>query len=50
MSVDPMESLLEDYMEDDDNYIESMETSATWNNFRLELAEKMYESWRQTNV
>ncbi|XP_048503327.1 uncharacterized protein LOC104908483 [Beta vulgaris subsp. vulgaris] len=49
MSVDPMESLLVDNMEDNDgDNIEIMETSATWNAFRQELANEMYNTWIQT--
>ncbi|KMS99984.1 hypothetical protein BVRB_1g018230 [Beta vulgaris subsp. vulgaris] len=48
MSVDPMEYLLDDNMEDDGDNIEIMETSATWNAFRQELANEMYNAWIQT--
>uniref|UniRef100_A0A803NDS7 DDE Tnp4 domain-containing protein n=1 Tax=Chenopodium quinoa TaxID=63459 RepID=A0A803NDS7_CHEQI len=48
MSIDPMESLLEDNIEDDGDNIEIMETSGMWNAFRQELANDMYNAWIQS--
>lgn len=50
MTVDPMESLVQDDTQEDtdENNIEIMETSTTWNLFRQELANEMYNSWLQT--
>ncbi|KAL2935861.1 Protein ALP1-like [Bienertia sinuspersici] len=46
MSTDPMEYLVEDYMQEDNgDNIEVMETSTAWSSFRFELATEMYTTW-----
>ncbi|CAO2820913.1 unnamed protein product [Amaranthus hypochondriacus] len=54
MSIDPMEALLDAYMEeegendeieDDGNYIQNCEASDEWTNFRNTLAQDMYDAF-----
>ncbi|XP_074299547.1 uncharacterized protein LOC141630674 [Silene latifolia] len=46
MTVDPLESLVQDGSEEeDDECIDTMETSAAWTTFRNELATQMYNAW-----
>ncbi|KAH9615749.1 hypothetical protein KSS87_008805 [Heliosperma pusillum] len=51
MSFDPMESLLDTeygrhFMEDDEDYINIIDTSNSWTKWRDKLAKEMYDSWR----
>ncbi|KAL6574700.1 hypothetical protein OROMI_011985 [Orobanche minor] len=49
MTVDPLESLLEDDEEEEDEHcIDTMETSARWTQFRKDLATQMYNSWLES--
>uniref|UniRef100_A0A803MUY1 DDE Tnp4 domain-containing protein n=1 Tax=Chenopodium quinoa TaxID=63459 RepID=A0A803MUY1_CHEQI len=51
MNVDPMEHLIENYMQEDaGESIEVMETSTAWNSFRHDLATEMYASWLQSRA
>ncbi|WCJ21059.1 hypothetical protein M5689_003246 [Euphorbia peplus] len=50
MTIDPMEYLIEDNFQEeiDENNIDIMEISTTWNLFRHQLTTEMYTTWLET--